>query len=90
MLFRAAFPPVLGCGNHRVRGTPGGSGAWVTEWECCDGGRGKLSESLEKRRGMTSERPGSAALALGAGAAGPGSPGRGLKLKENEIGGNSY
>lgn len=35
---------------------------------------------------MTSERPGSAALALGAGAAGPGAAGRGLKLKEDEMG----
>lgn len=35
---------------------------------------------------MTSERPGSAALALQAGAAGPGAAGRGLKLKGDEMG----
>lgn len=77
MLFRAALSPVLECGNHRVRGTPRwcrglGSGVGVRGW-----GQGQLSESLEKRRGMTSERPGSAALAVVAGAAGAGRGGDG-------------
>lgn len=35
---------------------------------------------------MTSERPGSAALSLGAGATGPGEAERVLKLKEDEMG----
>lgn len=86
MRSQGCFLPCDGVREPWGKGTPRwqwglGSGVGVLRW-----GQGQLSESLEKRRGMTSERPGSTALAVGAGAAGPGAAGRGLKLKEDEMG----